>query len=155
MFSHQDINEEANFSQNDETNPTIAGVAQTLARREGKVLDEKQYITYEMLCCTFLLQLVNETLDPTSSVHKQVGVSISMDEELFTGMMNIGVRPTVDGKKRVIEVNIFDFNRDIYGKKLVIRLEKFLRGEVKFNGLDELKAQLNADRTQAQQVFMP
>ena len=49
----------------------------------------------------------------------------------------------------------FDFNRDIYGKKLVIRLEKFLRGEVKFNGLDELKAQLNADRTQARQVFMP
>ena len=33
-----------------------------------------------MLCCTFLLQLVNETLDPTSSVHKQVGVSISMDD---------------------------------------------------------------------------
>ncbi|MBP7345337.1 MAG: riboflavin kinase, partial [Sediminibacterium sp.] len=82
-------------------------------------------------------------------------VSISMDEESFTGMMNIGVRPTVDGKKRVIEVNIFDFNRDIYGKKLVIRLEKFLRGEVKFNGLDELKAQLNADRTQAMLVFMP
>ena len=33
-----------------------------------------------MVCCTFLLQLVNETLDPTSSVHKQVGVSISMDD---------------------------------------------------------------------------
>ena len=80
MFSHQDINEMANISQNDESYPTIAGVAQTLARREGKVLDEKQYITYEMLCCTFLLQLVNETLDPTSSVHKQVGVSISMDD---------------------------------------------------------------------------
>jgi flagellar biosynthesis GTPase FlhF len=80
MFSHQDLNEDENLSQEDETNPTIAGVAQTLAQLEGKVLDEKQYITYEMLCCTFLLQLVNETLDPTSSVHKQVGVSISMDD---------------------------------------------------------------------------
>ena len=65
----------------------------------------------------------------------------------------IGVRPTVDGKKRVIEVNIFDFNRDIYGQKLIIRIEKFLRGEVKFNGLEELKAQLNADRNQAMEVF--
>ena len=75
MFSHKDLNEDEHFSQ-DETNPTIAGVAQTLAQQEGEVLDEKQYITYEMSCCTFLLQLVNETLDPASSVHKQVGVSI-------------------------------------------------------------------------------
>ncbi len=87
-----------------------------------------------------------EKLIPANGVY---AVSISMDAETFTGMMNIGVRPTVDGKKRVIEVNIFDFDRDIYGKKLAIRIEKFLRGEVKFNGLDELKAQLNADRAHA------
>lgn len=91
-----------------------------------------------------------EKLIPANGVY---AVRISMDSELFIGMMNIGVRPTVDGKKRVIEVNIFDFNRDIYGKTLVIRLAHFLRGEVKFNGLDELKAQLNADRNQAMQLF--
>lgn len=91
-----------------------------------------------------------EKLIPANGVY---AVTISMDAESFTGMMNIGVRPTVDGKKRVIEVNIFDFNRDIYGKKLVIQIEKFLRGEIKFKGLDELKAQLNSDKTQAQQVF--
>ena len=78
MFTHKDLNEDEHFSQEHENNPTIAGVAQTLVQQEGKVLDEKQYITYEMFCCTFLLQLVNETLDPASSVHKQVGVSISM-----------------------------------------------------------------------------
>lgn len=88
-----------------------------------------------------------EKLIPANGVY---AVHISMDNESFTGMMNIGVRPTVDGKKRVIEVNIFDFNRDIYGKTLVIHLVQFLRGEVKFNGLDALKAQLNADRTQAE-----
>ena len=68
------------FSQEHETNPTIAGVAQTLAQQEGKLLDENQYITDEMLCCTFLLQIINETLDPASSIHKQVGVSISMED---------------------------------------------------------------------------
>lgn len=62
------------------------------------------------------------------------------------GMMNIGVRPTVDGVNRVIEVNIFDFNKDIYGAELEITLHHFLRGEVKFNGLDALKEQLRKDR---------
>ncbi|MCA6452720.1 MAG: riboflavin biosynthesis protein RibF, partial [Chitinophagaceae bacterium] len=68
---------------------------------------------------------------------------------LYKGMMNIGLRPTVDGKKRVIEVNIFDFNKDIYGQILQVHLQQYLRGEVKFNGLDELKAQLNQDRQDA------
>ena len=45
----------------------------------GKVCDKKQYITYEMVCCTFLLELLNEALDPTSSVHRQMGIAISMD----------------------------------------------------------------------------
>lgn len=67
----------------------------------------------------------------------------------YKGMMNIGLRPTVDGKKRVIEVNIFDFNQDIYGQTLQVHLQQYLRGEVKFNGLDELKAQLNQDRQDA------
>ncbi len=65
------------------------------------------------------------------------------------GMMNIGVRPTIDGKNRVIEVNIFGFNQDIYGKTLRVYLKKHLRGEVKFNGLDALKQQLAKDRADA------
>jgi len=65
------------------------------------------------------------------------------------GMMNIGVRPTVDGTKRMIEVNIFDFDQDIYGETLIIILKKHLRSEVKFNGLDALKAQLAKDKEEA------
>jgi riboflavin kinase/FMN adenylyltransferase len=65
------------------------------------------------------------------------------------GMMNIGVRPTVDGTKRVIEVNIFDFDQDIYGETLTITLKKHLRSEVKFNGLDALKEQLAKDKEAA------
>ena len=67
----------------------------------------------------------------------------------WKGMMNIGVRPTVDGKKRVIEVNIFDFAEDIYGQTLQVHVHHYLRGEVKFNGLDELKAQLQKDKLAA------
>jgi len=68
------------------------------------------------------------------------------------GMMNIGVRPTVDGTKRVIEVNIFDFDEMIYGHELKITLRKKLRNEVKFNGLEELKAQLAKDKLEAERV---
>lgn len=65
---------------------------------------------------------------------------------LFDGMMNIGVRPTVDGHKKMIEVNIFHFDQDIYEQTLTVFVYEFIRGEVKFNGLEALKEQLNQDR---------
>ena len=71
------------------------------------------------------------------------------DKKAMRGMMNIGVRPTVDGTKRVIEVNIFDFDETIYGKRLTISIKKYLRNEVKFNGLEELKDQLAKDKENA------
>ncbi len=73
-------------------------------------------------------------------------------DKIYRGMMNIGFRPTVDGTKRTIEVNIFHFNRDIYGKTLKVYVRKFLRSEIKFSGLDELKAQLAEDRTESMKV---
>jgi riboflavin kinase/FMN adenylyltransferase len=69
-------------------------------------------------------------------------------------MMNIGLRPTVDGKKRVIEVNIFDFNEDIYHQQIQIAVHHYLRGEVKFDGLEGLKAQLQNDATMAAQLLL-
>lgn len=69
------------------------------------------------------------------------------------GMMNIGVRPTIDGTKRVIEVNIFDFNADIYGSIIRVSFKKYLRGEQKFNGLDALKEQLAKDKIAALAVL--
>lgn len=68
-------------------------------------------------------------------------------------MMNIGVRPTVDGTNRVIEVNIFNFDEAIYGETLTITLIKHLRSEVKFNGLDALKAQLALDKIAAMEAL--
>jgi FAD synthase len=64
-------------------------------------------------------------------------------------MMNIGFRPTVGGIVRKIEVNIFDFNEDIYDQNITVSLKKKLRDEKKFNGLDELKLQLGKDAKEA------
>ncbi|UEG48719.1 bifunctional riboflavin kinase/FAD synthetase [Ferruginibacter lapsinanis] len=69
------------------------------------------------------------------------------------GMMNIGMRPTVNGTKRTIEVNIFDFDEDIYGEILTISIKKHLRSEVKFNGLEELKDQLAKDKIAAAEAL--
>lgn len=62
------------------------------------------------------------------------------------GMMNIGMNPTVEGKKRTIEVNFFDFDQDLYGKKIQIDIMDRIRDEYKFNSLEELKVQLRKDR---------
>ena len=71
----------------------------------------------------------------------------------YKGMMNIGTRPTVDGSKRVIEVNIFDFDADIYGQVIRVAVKKYLRSEVKFNGLEELKMQLHKDKEESLKVL--
>jgi len=71
----------------------------------------------------------------------------------FGGMMNIGVRPTIDGTHRTAEVNIFDFDADIYGETIEVQFVKWVRGEQKFDGLDKLKQQLAADKTTVQKIL--
>ena len=70
-------------------------------------------------------------------------------------MLNIGVRPTVDGKSQTIEAHIIDFNENIYNQKLTIYLVQFLREELRFNGLEALKIQLQKDEsiTRSAQLF--
>lgn len=64
----------------------------------------------------------------------------------YQGMAYIGQRPTINGMTRNIEVNIFDFDREIYGQSIKMNFMKFLRHDIKFNGLDALKAQLQQDK---------
>ena len=93
-----------------------------------------------------------EKLVPANGVYA-VTVEIDGRADRYKGMMNIGVRPTVEGTTRVIEVNIFDFDETIYGALLTVTLHKQLRQEVKFNGLDELKAQLAKDKLNATEAL--
>ena len=75
-------------------------------------------------------------------------VKIKHDGKKYCGMLSIGNNPTVAGKGRSIEVNIFDFDKDIYNEKVTIYFIERLRDEVKFNGLEELKVQLAKDKEQ-------
>ncbi|HEX3768841.1 MAG TPA: bifunctional riboflavin kinase/FAD synthetase [Puia sp.] len=70
-------------------------------------------------------------------------------EKLYRGMMNIGFRPTVGGSKRMIEVNIFDFDRDVYGQTIKVFVKRFLRPEIKFSNFDALREQLALDKINA------
>jgi riboflavin kinase/FMN adenylyltransferase len=75
------------------------------------------------------------------------------EDAQYKGMMSIGFRPTVDGKKRVIEVNVFDFNKDIYEQTMRVYVKKFLRAEVKFNTLEDLVKQIDQDKIDSLQVL--
>ena len=70
------------------------------------------------------------------------------------GMANIGKRPTLDnGEQLSIEVNLFDFEDDIYGEDITLEFISFLRLEFKMCGLDELKRQLTLDRENAKRIL--
>jgi len=71
------------------------------------------------------------------------------------GMMGIGIRPTINGTHRTIEVNLFDFDRDIYGRELRVFVRTFLRPELKFNGLEELKTALAQDKADSLAALQP
>ncbi|MFM2048966.1 MAG: hypothetical protein RI955_1514, partial [Bacteroidota bacterium] len=64
------------------------------------------------------------------------------ENHIFNGMLNIGFKPTVNGKERTIEVNIFDFNFDIYEEQIKVFFHTYIRDEKKFESLDALKNQL-------------
>ena len=68
------------------------------------------------------------------------------DDVLHPGMMNIGVRPTVDGTTRKIEVHLIDFEEDLYGRELRVEFVGHMRPERKFASLEELTKQLSQDR---------
>ena len=71
------------------------------------------------------------------------------------GMMGIGIRPTINGTHRTIEVNLFDFDEDIYGRELRVFVIKYLRPELKFNSLDELKDALAQDKLDSLAALRP
>ena len=77
-----------------------------------------------------------------------------VDGKAYPGILNIGLRPTIDHSVGInIEVHLFDFDGDIYGKIIRTELHYFLRQEVKFNSLDGLKAQLERDKAKTRQLF--
>ena len=73
-------------------------------------------------------------------------VKSSIKSRCFFGMMNIGFRPTVNGKVRTTEVHYFNFNENLYDKKIEIEVLDLIRNEKKFNSLEDLEKQLVSDK---------
>jgi len=84
-----------------------------------------------------------DKLIPANGVY---AVIVKVDETNFGGMLNIGFRPTFNGKKQTIEVHIFDFNEEVYGMNIGVDLVASIRKEMKFNSVDELIHQLKKDK---------
>lgn len=92
-----------------------------------------------------------EKLIPANGVY---AVEVVVDGKKYQGMMNIGVRPTVGGTQRVIEVNIFEFSANIYNNSITVYFKHFLRREQKFSGIDALKQQLAEDKVNALRMLV-
>ena len=89
------------------------------------------------------LQLNNDLYLPKFGVYE---ISCIVNGNLFKGILNIGITPTVLNSKKVkIEAHLFNFNENIYDKNIVIQLKKFIREEIKFNSIDDLIKQINID----------
>src|SRR5690606_30125403 len=80
-------------------------------------------------------------------------VEVLLDNKSFKGMMNIGFNPTVNGAHQTVEVNILDFDEDIYGRNVQISLLEKIRDEQKFDSLEALKNQLAKDKTTTENYF--
>ncbi|MEM8845881.1 MAG: bifunctional riboflavin kinase/FAD synthetase [Bacteroidota bacterium] len=101
---------------------------------------------------------------PTANIHieesykliPKKGVYVvkgNLDSKAYFGMMNIGSNPTVSGKEQSIEVNFFDFDDNLYGKKVQVKLLHRLRDEHKFDSVEQLQRQLEKDKQKSLQLI--
>lgn len=95
---------------------------------------------------------VEEMQVPPDGVY---AVRVSQGLVNCNGVVNIGVRPTVDSlaTKRIVEVHLLDYSENLVGEELALEFIQFLRGEVKFPNLDALKAQIFKDCEQAKAIL--
>jgi riboflavin kinase/FMN adenylyltransferase len=84
----------------------------------------------------------SEKVIPANGVY---GGWATVGGERYMAMTNIGVRPTFDGQGVTVEAHLLDFNRDIYGQTMTVSFETRLREEKRFNGIEQLIAQIYAD----------
>jgi riboflavin kinase/FMN adenylyltransferase len=96
------------------------------------------------------LHLSEEDLCPRRGVYV---TQVVYEGKCYGGVLNIGYNPTFGEERLSAETHIFDFDQDIYGKKIKINLLRFLRDEIKFTGVDQLNRQIQADIEQAKTVL--
>ncbi len=95
---------------------------------------------------------IDKYLRPKYGVYAVTGRILATGEKL-KGAANIGVRPQFEPPKELLEPHFFDFSGDLYGQEIEVAFHHFLRGEAKFDSLDELIAQMDKDCTEARQLL--
>ena len=97
---------------------------------------------------------LGEFMEPKLGVYAVMAADDSSETpNWIAGVANLGRRPTVGGTRVQLEVHLFDYAGDLYGKHLRVALIDFLRPEQKFDGLDALKAQIAADSDKARSIL--
>lgn len=137
------------------------------AIEEGEIETANSYLGYSFFMSGIVVkgkQLGRTIGYPTANVELQdldkikpktgvYAVNVVVELVSYKGMLNVGYNPTTDSDRmQKIEVNIFDFDKDIYGKTIKIEFVKHLRNEVKFANLDELKKQLAKDKIACEKI---
>lgn len=85
--------------------------------------------------------------------HGIYAVLVEVEGEMFKGMLYIGTRPVLNGKKLSVEVNLFDFDRNIYGKMVNIYLKSWVRSDMYFDNLQQLKEKMEEDKVNATKLL--
>lgn len=135
---------------------------------EGSIKDASKYLGYfyslqgkvvegKKLGRTIGYPTANIQLFDTEKLIPKTGVyftEVKVDGGKHYGMMNIGFNPTTDTDKKLkLEVNIFNFDKDIYGKEIEVKLIERIRDEEKFNSLEELKNKIKSDEIICRQLI--
>ena len=134
---------------------------------DGKVEDARKYLgrNYKLsgevihskkLGRTIGFPTANISIDENIIIPK-VGIyatKVYVNGTIYYGATNVGYNPTVNGNKLSIETNILEFNADIYGKIITIEFLERIRDEKKFNGIEELKEQLQKDTKYIYKVYL-
>ncbi len=133
----------------------------------GRVEEARRFLGYSYLVFGKVVQgdkrgrtigfpTANLELSPEKALPLGVfAVTAETPQGRFTGMANVGPRPSYPDAPPALEVHLFDFDGDLYGQTLRVSFEYFLRAQKKFSGLDALTAQLTKDKDQAKKLQAP
>ncbi len=117
----------------------------------GKVVKGKQLGRTIGFPTANIFVMEDYKLIPADGVY---AVFVNYNSKIFKGVLNIGKRPTIEGKDRTVEVNIFEFDKEIYGENISISFIKKIRQEQKFDSLELLKAQIQLDTEIAKKILI-
>ena len=149
-------------------NVSVSSTKIRKALTDGDIEKANKYLGYEFILTGKVIRgkglgkkwnypTININIEEVYKLIPKSGVYIVktiIDNSNVFGIMNIGYRPTIDGKHQTIEVHLLDFNADLYGKNIKVQLAYRLRDEQKFNSVEDLFIQIKYDEKKARELIM-